>query len=324
MTDLGRLRRVELRDIWRSEAQDFTPWLAGESNIGLLGEALGIELEVEAVERNVGPFRADILCKDTQNENWVLIENQLERTDHTHLGQLLTYAAGLEAVTVVWISARVADEHRAAMDWLNDITESGVRFFALEVELWKIGDSQAAPKFNVVSKPNDWFRSSQQAKTAIEAGELTPTRKLQLDYWTGVEDLLASRKSRVNAIRPQAYQWMGHSIGKAGVNLNTAMVVRDGYVRVELYLTGPTAKHYYSQLASYRSEIDQQIPDLYWQELPEGNDSRISAALSCDLTDEDDWPRQHVWVVDMLIQFDQVFRPLVAKLRKPEQGEDLP
>ncbi|MCA3441408.1 MAG: DUF4268 domain-containing protein, partial [Rhodobacter sp.] len=152
MSELGRLKKVDLRDIWQSEAMDFTPWLARVDNLALLGETLSIDLELEAVERNVGPFRADILCKDIQNGSWVLVENQLERTDHTHLGQLITYAAGLDAVTIVWIAAKIAEEHRAACDWLNQITTENVRFFALEVELWRISDSPAAPKFNVVSK----------------------------------------------------------------------------------------------------------------------------------------------------------------------------
>ena len=115
MEPLGKLARVELRNIWQSEAAHFTPWLAGEDNLAMLGDTLGIGLELEAVEQNVGPFRADILCKDTLGDRWVLIENQLERTDHTHLGQLITYAAGLDAVTIVWIAAKVADEHRGAL-----------------------------------------------------------------------------------------------------------------------------------------------------------------------------------------------------------------
>ena len=106
----------------------------------MLGEALGIELELEAQEKAVGPFRADILCKDIGNDHWVLIENQLERTDHGHLGQLLTYASGLEAVTIVWIAARFTEEHRSTLDWLNRITDESFRFFGLEVELWRIGD----------------------------------------------------------------------------------------------------------------------------------------------------------------------------------------
>jgi hypothetical protein len=119
MVELGKLERVDLRDIWTSEASDFTPWLARERNLEILGDTLGIELELEAQEKAVGPFRADILCKDIATDSWVLIENQLERTDHTHLGQLLTYASGLEAVTIVWIAARFTEEHRSTLDWLN-------------------------------------------------------------------------------------------------------------------------------------------------------------------------------------------------------------
>ena len=126
---LGRLERVELRRIWSSESSDFTPWLAREDNLRLLGETVGIELELEAQEKTVGPFRADILCKDTATDSWVLIENQLERTDHSHLGQLLTYAAGISAVTVVWVAERFTEEHRAALDWLNERTAERINFF---------------------------------------------------------------------------------------------------------------------------------------------------------------------------------------------------
>ena len=125
----------------------------------ILGKEIGIDLEVEATEKHVGPFRADILCKDTINGNWVLIENQLEPTDHKHLGQLLTYATGLKAVTIIWIAERFTEEHRATLDWLNNITDETLNFFGIEVELWKIGDSPSAPRFRMVSKPNDWTKS---------------------------------------------------------------------------------------------------------------------------------------------------------------------
>ncbi|WP_415714466.1 hypothetical protein [Roseibium sp.] len=177
--ELGNLERVELRDIWASEAADFTPWLARAENLSILGDTLNIDLELEAQEKSVGPFRADILCKDIGNDNWVLVENQLERTDHSHLGQLLTYASGLQAVTIVWIAAHFTDEHRSTLDWLNKITDESFRFFGLEVELWRIGDSPAAPKFNIVSKPNDWSRSVARAARAIDDAELSDIRQMQ-------------------------------------------------------------------------------------------------------------------------------------------------
>jgi hypothetical protein len=120
---LGRLKKVSLREAWASESTDFTPWLAQPENLELLGEAIGIELETHTEEARVGPFRADILCKDTATDSWVLIENQLERTDHSHLGQLLTYAGGLEVATIVWVAEKFTEEHRAALDWLNEHTD---------------------------------------------------------------------------------------------------------------------------------------------------------------------------------------------------------
>jgi hypothetical protein len=161
--DLARLERVDLRQAWLSEPADFTPWLARAENLALLAESLGIALELDSTEKSVGPFAADILCKNPITEQWVLIENQLEPTDHTHLGQVITYAAGLDAVTVIWIAGKFVEEHRAALDWLNEITSQGVNFFGVEIELWRIGDATAlAPKFNLVSKPNSW--SKQVAK----------------------------------------------------------------------------------------------------------------------------------------------------------------
>src|SRR5438132_14411087 len=173
VASLGRLKKVDLREVFSSEAGDFTPWLAQEENLSLLGETIGIDLELEAQEKDVGPFRADILCKDTATESWVLVENQLERTDHTHLGQLLTYAAGLQAVTIVWIAPRFTDEHRATLDWLNEITDDRFNFFGLEIELWRIGTSPVAPKFNVVSQPNDWSKTVAAGAAQVEKESLT-------------------------------------------------------------------------------------------------------------------------------------------------------
>ena len=159
---LGRLERVDLRKEWKTEAQDFTPWLTQPENLAVLSQTLNMDLETAGQEESVGPFRADILCRSTDDDSWVLIENQLERTDHTHLGQLLTYAAGLKTVTIVWVAATFTDQHRAALDWLNEITDERFRFFGLEVELWRIGNSPAAPKFNIVAKPNEWVRAVNQ------------------------------------------------------------------------------------------------------------------------------------------------------------------
>ena len=212
MKELGVLTKVPLRKFWEDEEVDFTPWLAREENIRLLSETVRMELEVEGTEIKVGPFEADILCRDTATDKQVVIENQLEPTDHKHLGQLLTYAAGLEAVTVVWIAERFTDEHRAALDWLNEITAEGFSFFGLEIELWRIGDSPMAPKFNVVSHPNDWTKTVSR----ISRNELTPTDQLYLEYWTGLRDLLEQRNGVISPVKPLPQYWMSFAVGRSG------------------------------------------------------------------------------------------------------------
>lgn len=315
MSELGRLHRVELRDIWQSEAQDFTPWLAREDNLALLAETLGIDLELEAVEQNVGPFRADILCKDTLSDRWVLVENQLERTDHTHLGQLMTYAAGLDAVTIVWIAARVADEHRAAMDWLNEITDAEVRFFALEVELWRIGDSPAAPKFNVVSKPNDWSRSTSAAKKSVESAPPTASQQELLEYWVAFEDLLSRTSRRVRPVKPLPQNWLVHGIGKASVTLNCSINRRENWIRAEVYLTGQRAKNYFFFLKQDKGDIERELGEtLVWYE-DAAKDRRIHLTRTYpDVTDRGTWEDQHRWLAQALDKLHRVFHERVRKL----------
>ena len=163
------MKRMNLRDIWTNEAASFTPWLA--ENIHLLGEAIGTQLDIQGQERAIGIFRADIVASDALTGEAVLIENQIEQTDHSHLGQLLTYAAGLQAATIVWIAGHFCDEHRAALDWLNQITTNGMRFFGIEIELWSVDSSTPAARFNVVCKPNVWKKrfSSSGASERAEA-----------------------------------------------------------------------------------------------------------------------------------------------------------
>jgi hypothetical protein len=316
MTELGRLEKVELRSIWGSEDQDFTPWLAQEENLTVLADTIGVDLELEAQEKNVGPFRADILCRDTGTGDWVLIENQLERTDHTHMGQLMTYAAGLQAVTIVWVSSRFTDEHRAALDWLNDITDESFRFFGLEVELWRIDDSPAAPKFNVISKPNDWSRSIGQAAKQISQAELTDTKVQQLAYWTKLRDFLAAQGASVRPQKPRPQHWLVFSIGRSGFGLSTTVNTSKNRIGVELYLNNEQAKPYFHLLRDEKTEIEAEIGAvLDWQELPNRQASRVALFKDdVDTTNEADWPSQHAWIADHLQKFDKAFRQRVKNL----------
>ena len=266
---LGRLKPVTLREIWTSESGEFTPWLAREENLTVLADTLELELELEAQEKAVGPFRADILCRAIGSDGWVLIENQLERTDHGHLGQLLTYASGLDAATIVWIAGRFNEEHRATLDGLNAITEERFRFFGLEVELWRIGDSPAAPKFNIVSKPNDWSRSVAEGKRSLDAGELSDVRSMQLEYWEALNEALQSVGGPVRGNRkPQAQSWMPYAIGRTHFSLNAVMSRQRQRLTAQLYIGGPDAWEYLRQLREESDDIEAALGEtLEWREL---------------------------------------------------------
>lgn len=313
--ELGRLQRVTLRDVWNSEASDFTPWLAREENLALLGEAIGLELELEAQEKSVGPFRADLLCKDTLTDSWVLVENQLERTDHSHLGQLMTYAAGLDAVTIVWIAERFTDEHRAALDWLNEITSDQVNFFGLEIELWRISGSPVAPKFNIVSKPNDWTKQVAQTRREAAAEGLTETRLTQQEYWAAFTEVLAQRTNRVRPTKPLPNSWINFAIGRAQINLGASVHAPQRRVRASIGLTGSNAKSHFYLLQEQKTEIERELGiSLDWEELPHGKESRISLWLDADPMDRETWPAQHEWLANQLDALHRVFANRVKRL----------
>jgi hypothetical protein len=313
---LSRLERVDLREAWVSESGDFTPWLAKPENLDLLGDTIGMELELEAQETSVGPFRADILCKNTATNQWILIENQLERTDHCHLGQLLTYAAGLKAVTIVWIAERFTEEHRAALDWLNEITEDTFTFFGLEIELWRIADSPVAPKFNVVCKPNDW------SKTVTEAaeGEITETKLLQQEYWAGLRDVLLDRKSAVKPTKPLPQSWFSFAVGRSHFWMTSAVNTQKHWIQVSVSCGGNNALIHFRLLEKEKAAIEQEVGcALEWEELPGKKEKRIALRKhDTDPTDREDWPVQHAWLAEKLDAFYKAFAPRVKELNSED------
>jgi hypothetical protein len=317
---LGRLERQDLRAAWASEAGSFTPWLAQPENLTLLGEALDLTLELEAQEKPVGPFRADVLCRDLDTGQWVLIENQLERTDHIHLGQLLTYASGLDAVTIIWIAARFTEEHRAALDWLNKITDDNVRFFGLEVELWCIGGSPAAPKFNLVAKPNGWSHAVVRAARAIDDFAFSDIRNLQRDYWARLNTILDGADGPVSGDRKaQPQGWMRFPIGRRGFHLTATMLRGDNRLRVNLLVYGAAAKANFHALCTQRDVIERELGwPLEWEALQTQQDSRVSVYLDdADPENQADWPRQHEWLATRLNDLHRVFAPRVSAFAVP-------
>ncbi len=321
LPSLGSLKKVDVRHIWQTEAQHFTPWLA--QNLDILAETLDMELEIEAQEKNVGPFRADILCRDTLDKSWVLIENQLERTDHLHLGQLLTYASGLKAVTIIWVSTHFTEEHRSALDWLNNITDDQFKFFGLEVELWQIGDSPVAPKFNIVSKPNDWSRSVGQAARQIETGTLTDIKAAQLEFWTKLAEKL-KENSHIRPQKPMPQHWAVFRIGRSGFHISGLHNTRDKCIGVELYIDHQNAKDFYNQLYEQKNDIEAEIGhELIWKELPNKSASRIILYLrNVDPMDRSRWDEYQDWLIKYIEAFDRTFRNRIRNLEASDMGGD--
>lgn len=310
---LSKLERVPLREAWKHEANDFTPWLAQEENLNTLADALGLsELALVATEHWVGEFKLDILC--TSGEEQVIIENQLEKTNHTHLGQILTYAAGTGARKVIWVAESFRPEHVAALDFLNQNTTDDLNFFAVEVELWRIGDSPLAPKFEVVAKPNEWVKTGrEQAKAAAHA---TPTKLLQLKLWHALIEALAQQAPHIRPQTPRPQHWLNIAIGRAGFKLAPTASHKDDRLGVELYIFHDESKRMYEALRAQKDSIEQQLGfALDWQELPDAHACRIATwRQDSPLEDEAQWPQYLDWFVQRIVKMNAVFRPVIQEL----------
>ena len=177
---LSKLTKLDLREVWKHEALDFTNWLAENENLEALSDAVGVDIKLIQTEASVGKFNVDILAEEDLTGKKIIIENQLESTDHDHLGKIITYASGHDAEIIIWIVKDTRDEHQKAIEWLNDHTDQDISFFLIRIELWKIDDSKPAPKFEIVVSPNEWAKA---IKSNPAKKELTNTKLQQLDFW---------------------------------------------------------------------------------------------------------------------------------------------
>lgn len=310
---LGKLERIPLRKAWAHEAGEFTPWLAQADNLTLLAESLGLsELELVGTEHPVGDFKVDILCTDDGGK--VIIENQLEKTNHTHLGQILTYAAGVGARKVIWLAEAFRTEHVAALEFLNQHTTDELDFFAVEIELWRIGDSPMAPSFNVVVKPNDWAKTGQQ--NAKAAATTTPTKQRQLKFWTGWQAWLQAKGSTLRTQKPLPQHWTNIALGRSGIHLAATVNSRESRVGMEVYIDHENSKSMFKQLQAHQVEIDAALgTQLEWMALPDGHACRIlQVRAESPLESEDQWPAYYAWLEQAALRMSEVFRPLVKEL----------
>lgn len=305
---LGKLERVDLRTAWPHEALNFTKWLAEDENLSLLGDALGLELQCEAVEKAVDSFSADILAKDVITDRWVLIENQLELTDHSHLGQILTYAAGLEAETIIWIAREFREPHRAAIDYLNRITAAEFNFFGVQIELYRIADSALAPRFNVLAKPNDWSK----AVLTRAGGKATSSSLHQewQDYWAGFfEAARAKGLSVANRVPPKEGWCRIEQLRGGDPNAAAWLHWSEKKLRALVWLQGDRLE-LFDRLRSEGDMIESEIGSpLSWERL----DHKKSSFISIDgpkpgATSDDE---EYDWFIDKISLLIRVIKPYV-------------
>jgi hypothetical protein len=274
-------------------------------------------LELEARERSVGPFSADIVARDPGNNLTIVIENQLESTDHKHLGQIITYAAGVQANAIVWIAPEFRDEHRAAIDWLNQASTSGFDFFAVQIEAYRIGDSLPAPRFNIVSKPNSWVKRAGEARRQAE-GELSEGKQRWSGYWSGLKAAAGNRFPALSERATATGNWQPIvSISKSrDLYFAFNLTAPRGGLRVELYIDGPLAKAAFRVLETEDVSIQSQLAEpLAWELIPDARASRVCVYMPGAAGADHNQPAlQYAWLIATAPKFIAVLRSFVDRI----------
>lgn len=295
MKMLGKIEKIEdLRTIWPHEARDFSKWLAEDENLALLSETIGIDIVLEERESSVGGFSVDLFATEEGTNRKIIIENQLEDTNHDHLGKIITYASGKGAEVVVWIVKRARDEHKQAIEWLNQHTDENVGFFLIEIELWKINDSIPAPKFNIVEKPNAW------AKTMKIVEGLSDLKKTQLEYWQAFNDYAFARddfKKMFSQRKAAPQHWYSLSIGSSSCHLDFTVNTQKKRIGAEIYITND--KELYAKYVDKKAEIEAELGmQIEWREAEK--DCRILVLKEGDLKKGTSyWTQYFEWYCEM-------------------------
>lgn len=316
MVELGEIEMLDPRSIWPKEAYDFTPWLA--TNLDRLTDALGMDLELVDTEVPVGPFSIDLVAKEVGTDRIVAVENQLEMTDHDHLGKVLTYAAGVEAHYAVWIAKEFRPEHLSAIGWINDSTIADVGFFALRVEAIRIDGSKPAVTLRPVAYPDSW--SKQRKGTSAGRGGLTERQQLYQEFWSTVLDGVHDRwPTWTKSKTPAKDSWMSLPSGRSGISYNLAFTSDPG-LRMELYID-PYDEYLrevaWTQLAAKREVIESALgAQLSWEELPTRRASRVALYLGqpASVDRQNEWGTYQTFLLDNLGPFWEALQPHVNAL----------
>lgn len=307
---LGKIKEVDIRSVWPHEQYDFSKWLADEENIRALGEEMNLSLTDVDTEQFVGSYRCDIICKDELTGKSVLIENQLEQTNHDHLGKIITYASGLDASVVVWIVAKARAEHASAIEWLNKHTDDEISFFLIEVHAYTIGDSAPAPMFKIVEQPNDFAKT---VKAIAHKGELNETQTNRLQFWTQFNDVIEQRGKPFNKRKATSDHWYSVAIGSSQCHISIDLVNKEHRIRVGVWVSDN--KELYDCFYEHKDEIEDSAGcNFVWDRL-----DNKKAAIICtyipglNYNKQENYPELMNKIVDLVIVMRSAFTPFINK-----------
>lgn len=315
MINLETLKEIDdLHSIWPHEALDFTPWLAREENIARLSDAIGIDITVEATESAVGDFSLDILASETGTGKKIVIENQLEKTNHDHLGKLITYAAGNSANYIIWVVKQARNEHKAAIEWLNNHTDEGIEFFLIEIKLYKIGESNTALKFELVEQPNGWTKELKKT-----GGKITKNQQIIYNFWTYFYDDAFKNEEFKKNFRKRNYSYRSYiniNSGIPGCIFAIGLSISKEEISAELYINdNKKLFDYYS----FKNEIETACDlKLIWQRLDNKKASRIKTVEKFDIYNQNSWQYGVNWSIEKLLKLKKVFMIFYEKFKNED------
>lgn len=305
---LGKLKEIDIRKVWAHEQYDFSRWLANEDNIQELGDVLGLSLTDIETEKPVGNYRCDILCKDETTGKLVLIENQLEPTNHDHLGKIITYASGLDAAVIVWVVAEARSEHASAIQWLNAHTDEGVAFFLLEIHAFVIGDSAPAPKFTIIEKPNDFVKT---VKTLAASGDESDTKAQYLEFWTQFNEVLEARGKPFKKRTPPTVYSYRIPLGSSHYRIDIELQKKRKFIDTCLWIH--KRKDLFDEAYAHKDEIEAALGfSLHWYRLDQAKACAISAHIpGFDFEDKSNYPELMNEAIDKVIAMRDTIIPYI-------------
>ena len=306
--EIGKLKEVEIRDLWKHEQYDFSTWLLENTNIEMLNDILGLTLTDVSKEVYVGSYRCDLVATDESSGIKVIIENQLEASNHDHLGKIITYASGLNASVIVWIVKQAKEEHKSAIEWLNNNTNSDINFFLIELHAYQIGDSLPAPYFEVVEKPNDFIKNN---RVNGSKNELNKSQSERLEFWTEFNEMLIDKGKPFNIRKATTDHWYDVAIGRSGVHVAINLVNRESLVCLELYINND--KELFDKLYDKKEIIESELGfKLIWDRLNNGKASRIKYNIKgLNFDNHSNYQELMEKIIDNAVKMRDVFKKYI-------------